>query len=137
MVTPDFLRPRVVVRSQTILWNSPLTIYGAGTVLLSEKRRRRKTMIVETLIPVLLYLSAFEDRGAINNCRNSNTQALSMMLVAGAFRQAPGPIHGPDPHDEVHDYGLPANKEAGNGYPSDDPYNDSTSNNRNYPYRPY
>jgi hypothetical protein len=52
-------------------------------------------------------------------------------------RQGPGPDHGGDPNDETHDYGLPANAHAGDGYPSDDPYNDTTPNNKNKPYKPY
>jgi hypothetical protein len=54
-----------------------------------------------------------------------------------AKRKEPGPDHGGDPNDEQHDPGLPANAHAGDGYPSDDPYNDTTPNNKNHPYRPY
>lgn len=56
----------------------------------------------------------------------------NVILVAGGKRQAPGPIH-----DENHDYGLPANQHAGDGYPSDDPYNGSTDNNKDHPNKPY
>jgi hypothetical protein len=52
-------------------------------------------------------------------------------------RKGPGPDHGADPDDERHDYGLPSNQHAGDGYPSDDPYNNSTPNNRNSPNKPY
>lgn len=55
--------------------------------------------------------------------------AKQVILVAGA-RRAPGPDHGGDPNDETHDGGLPANKEAGNGFPSSDPYNDEIPNGR-------
>ena len=72
----------------------------------------------------------------ILTCDGSANSA-QVTQVASNFREAPGPIHGSDPHDEIHDGGLPANKEAGNGYPSSDPYNDSTSNNKDYPNRPY
>lgn len=51
-------------------------------------------------------------------------------------RVAPGPYHGDDPHDEVHDKDLPANKDYGL-YPSSDPYNDTTKNDKDHPYRPY
>ncbi len=47
------------------------------------------------------------------------------------------PIHGDDPHDEKHDGGIPGNAHAGDGYPSDDPYNGETSNNKDHPNRPY
>ncbi len=47
------------------------------------------------------------------------------------------PIHGDDPHNEKHDSGLPANKHAGDGYPSDDPYNGQTDNNKDSPNKPY
>jgi hypothetical protein len=52
-------------------------------------------------------------------------------------REAPGPDHGDDPQDEVHDGDLPANQHKHDGYPSKDPYNGSTSNDRNNPYKPY
>lgn len=50
-------------------------------------------------------------------------------------RHAPGPEHGgnpngDDPHDEQHIYGQ-------DGYPKEDPYNGSTSNDRDHPYKPY
>lgn len=51
-------------------------------------------------------------------------------FLAGGKRRAPGPDHGDDPNDEQHDGGLPANKEAGNGFPSGDPYNDTLPNGR-------
>lgn len=53
-----------------------------------------------------------------------------VILIAGGKRRAPGPDHGDDPNDETHDSGLPANKEAGNGYPSSDPYDDTLPNRR-------
>lgn len=61
----------------------------------------------------------------------------NMILIAGSGRVAPGPIHGADPHNEQHDGGLPANQHAGDGYPSSDPYNDTTPNNRDSPNKPY
>lgn len=54
----------------------------------------------------------------------------NVILVAGGRRRAPGPDHGDDPNEEQHDPGLPANQEAGNGFPSSDPYNDSLPNRR-------
>lgn len=52
-------------------------------------------------------------------------------------RRAPGPDHGskniphgPDPHDEQHHAGQ-------DGFPSDDPYNGSTNNDKDHPNRPY
>lgn len=56
--------------------------------------------------------------------------AKQMVLIVGGKRRAPGPDHGGDPNDEQHDGGLPANKEAGNGYPSGDPYNDTIPDGR-------
>ena len=41
-------------------------------------------------------------------------QTQEPILLISSGRVAPGPDHGPDPHNEVHDYGLPA-------YPND-PY---------------
>lgn len=73
----------------------------------------------------------------ILTCDANRSSSAQVSPIASNFREAPGPIHGADPHDEIHDSGLPANREAGTGYPSSDPYNDSTSNNRDYPNRPY
>lgn len=52
------------------------------------------------------------------------------------------PYHGPDPHgddpnDEVHDQDLPANQDQRKYSARKDPYNGTTSNDRNHPYRPY
>ncbi len=58
-------------------------------------------------------------------------------FIAAGRRKSPGPDHGGDPNDEKHDPGLPGNAHAGDGYPSDDPYNDSTDNNKNHPNKPY
>lgn len=57
--------------------------------------------------------------------------------ILASPRRGPGPDHGGDPNDETHDGGLPSNAHAGDGYPSDDPYNDTTSHNKNRPYKPY
>jgi hypothetical protein len=52
-------------------------------------------------------------------------------------RKGEGPEHGPDPHDEVHDDDLPAHTWGREIHPSKDPYNGTTGNNRNDPFKPY
>jgi len=94
-------------------------------------------MIIESILAVFLtYMSPeFKNTQQMRILRCQTERAEGQL--ASAFREAPGPIHGADPHDEVHDYGLPANKEASFGYPSTDPYNDTLPNDRDHPYRPY
>lgn len=95
-------------------------------------------MMIESILPVLLSYMTPEYKSIqqvrVLRCRETHNETTK---IAGAFREAPGPVHGADPHDEIHDYGLPANKEAGNGYPSSDPYNDTLPNDRDHPYKPY
>lgn len=64
------------------------------------------------------------------------------MVLVDRYKPREKPGRGEsDPHEdgngEVHDGGLPSNKHAGDGYPSDDPYNGSTSNNKDSPTKPY
>jgi hypothetical protein len=45
-------------------------------------------------------------------------------------RKGPGTDHGDDPNDEQHHGGQ-------EGYPGDDPYNNTTTNDKDHPFKPY
>ncbi len=78
---------------------------------------------------------------SLENCDSHSDKQTDVTNIASAI-SVMDPVHGsdphgPDPHDEQHDPNLPANSHAGDGYPSSDPYNGSTGNNADRPYRPY
>ena len=52
-------------------------------------------------------------------------------------REAPGPEHGGDPHDEIHDDDLPARASRNEGFASQDPYGGTTTNDKWHPNTPY
>lgn len=93
-------------------------------------------MLTSILLPVLFVSNlnaGFSDE--IKTAESPNLLKKSAergLVLLAKGREAPGPIH-----DENHDGDLPANKHKGDGYPSTDPYDGSTDNNRGNPNKPY
>ncbi len=93
-------------------------------------------MLTTVILPLLVTYNIQAPSVAEVQCAKPVTNIFKLAaekrteFLAGGKRKAPGPDHGDDPNDEQHDGGLPANKEAGNGFPSSDPYNDTLPNGR-------
>lgn len=93
-------------------------------------------MITTVLMPLIVSCNLNASAPQALVCTQNTGSGSTYALIAGR-RQGPGPDHGGDPNDETHDGGLPSNAHAGDGYPSDDPYDGTTTHNKYRPNKPY
>ena len=95
------------------------------------------TVVLPLLIAINAQVPALHELQATKADNFLKWATLHRTEVLAKPYKGPGPIHGDDPNDEKHDGKLPSNDHAGDGYPSDDPYNGTTPNNKDHPYKPY